>query len=367
MFRPLIYESFRFVFLWAGEDPFRWHLTGFAIHAANAVLVLLLAQALALGRFGAWFAAALFAIHATRPETAVWITGRFDLISTFFVLAALVLFLNDYRWLALFAMIAGILSKESAYACPLLLLLLAPRRWKSMIPFFAAAGAMFLYRFWLFGNIGGYKTEAGDPQALSVGLVGLAKALTLRLWAILFVPINWTVPPGLPLTVAMVAFVLAMLWLFRGKVASRHIVLTGIAFVLVAALPPVQQLLIGADLQKARYVYLPSAGFCLLVAGLVRNRLAIAGVILCFQLVALAHNLAIWHDVSLRIEGACTGDNTATPPNSINGVYFFQNGLSECRQVLSRPSHIGGRGSEGDANTRPNLWIGILSRKAASR
>jgi hypothetical protein len=350
-FRPLIYESFRLVSRWAGVDPFRWHVTGFAIHAANSILVLLLARALGFGRFAAWFAAALFAIHATRPETVEWITGRYDLIATFFVLAALVLFLHDYLWLGLVAMVAGVLCKESAYACPLLLVLLSPRQWRKWMPYFAAAGVLILYRFWLFGGIGGYKTATGEPQALSIGLVTIVKALVLRLWAVLFVPLNWSIAPGVVLAMAMFAYICALIWLcWRTANSSRQRIAVAIGFVILAALPPVQQLLIGADLQKARYLYLPSVGLSLLLASLIEHRGRLAGpatavLILTFHVVALFHNLTAWHEAAARAKVYCAaaaedrGDQISVfPPNSINGVYFFQNGLPECIEMARTPN-----------------------------
>lgn len=340
-FRPLVYESFRLTWPWAGEDPFRWHLIGFVIHALNSMLVLLLARALGLGRFGAWFAGALFAIHATRPEAVLWITGRFDLLATLFVLVALVLFLHEYRWAALIALGAGLLCKESAYACPLLLLLLAPRRWRASIPFFAVAAALFLYRFWLFGSIGGYKTAIGRPQALTVGLVSVVKALALRLWAVLFFPVNWSIPSGVLLGIAMAAYIAAMLWLLIARGPGQRMVLAAVGFAILAALPPVQQLLIGADLQKARYIYLPSAGFCLLLATLVQQHRGAAALILAFNAVALFHNLTAWHDGAARVKATCAAVaagkmDGAGLPNAVHGVYLFQNGLPECLQMAVR-------------------------------
>ena len=54
-----------------------------ALHIANTVLVYMLALLLGRSRLAAVFGAALFAIRGTRPEVAVWIAGRFDLLSTF--------------------------------------------------------------------------------------------------------------------------------------------------------------------------------------------------------------------------------------------------------------------------------------------
>src|SRR5438552_1354056 len=86
------------------------------------------------GAFWPLFAAVMFAIHGTRPEAAVWIAGRCDLISTFFVLCGLLLFIRSqnelpsvgyvYGFASLACMILAILTKESAYVFPFLLVLL---------------------------------------------------------------------------------------------------------------------------------------------------------------------------------------------------------------------------------------------------
>ena len=55
-FRPIGYASLVLGSTGAAADPGRWHWIGFALHAANGILVFLFARALALSRFGAWIA-----------------------------------------------------------------------------------------------------------------------------------------------------------------------------------------------------------------------------------------------------------------------------------------------------------------------
>jgi uncharacterized membrane protein len=345
-FRPLGYVSLAATSAWAGSNPVLWHACGLAVHGANCLLVFLLVLRLIGSRRAAWFAAGLFAIHGTRPEAVVWIAGRFDLVATFFVLAGLLFFLRGGRWnmlAALASMTLAMLSKESAYVFPFLLLLVAipaRRGVRAVVPFFALAAALFAYRWGLFGGMGGYRTDA-------LGFLPALKALTLRLWAALFFPINWSVEPGGFQALAIVVLIASLGWLATSR-ANRVQLLVALGFVLVSALPPLYQLLIGPDLQKSRLLYLPSIGFCLMLAVAVegwtgRLRWIVPGAILCASLVTLECNLNVWEYASGKAKSSCVTaarcvgpDNKLTVgpfPGSLRGVYFLQNGLRECVEL----------------------------------
>jgi len=84
-----------------GMEPFGYHLTNVLLHAANAALVALLALRLlarATGasgtalRAGALAAALVFAIHPLRAESVAWITERRDVLSGFFFLLTILLY-----------------------------------------------------------------------------------------------------------------------------------------------------------------------------------------------------------------------------------------------------------------------------------
>jgi hypothetical protein len=281
-YRPLTHLSLALTSTWADSNPIRWHAIGILVHAVNSILVFFLAWALGLTRLPTYFAAALFAVHATRPETVVWMAARSDLLATFFVLLALLCFIRSwntsggmavvYRSVSLLAMVVGFFCKESSYTLPLVLTvflasrgaLRSRRAWYTLVPFFAIAAGFLTWRWFLFGGIGGYLNRAGQPEALTIGLLQLLKTFGLRLWAVLFFPINWSNQPGLLLGILLIAYLVSLAWL-SATTASRRALLVQIAFLLLLAVPPLQQLLIGPDLQKARILYLPSVAFCLLL------------------------------------------------------------------------------------------------------
>lgn len=260
-----------------------------------------------------------------------------------------------YQTLALGCMVVAILSKESAFVFPFLLLALilskcalSWRRFRVLLIFFAAAGILFVYRWSLFGGIGGYRDlQFGEPQVLSLGISTL-KALAARLWAILYLPINWSEEPGLLLALAAIANMVCLLWL-AGSRAKRSDLIFPLGFLLFTALPALHLLLIGEDLQKSRLLYMPSVGFCLMLASCLRylqagTRSTVAAGILFFHFLALQHNLNAWEYVSEKAKSACaaavdclgpSAGHVSLPglPGSIRGVYFFANGFPECVEM----------------------------------
>ncbi|MEO7273700.1 MAG: hypothetical protein ABIX28_16260, partial [Vicinamibacterales bacterium] len=154
-FRPVVNISYAIDRRLWGYQPFGYHLTSLALHAANAVLLfLLLLRALRDSRVAsgaddaratreAWAAfagAALFAVHPLQSESAGYISSRSELLCGVFVLSALlfaraamphpgaggVVLSAGRRAVAGVAAVAcaglGLLSKEVAAALPVLLL-----------------------------------------------------------------------------------------------------------------------------------------------------------------------------------------------------------------------------------------------------
>src|SRR5207249_2729278 len=129
--------------LW-GMDPIGYHLTSLLLHAANAVLVYFLARRLLSATIdarprprtltvAAAVAALLFAIHPLRVESVAWITERRDVLSGFFGLLTVLLYLRAVdraevrkRWYAASVASFGcaLLSKAITMTIPALLLIL---------------------------------------------------------------------------------------------------------------------------------------------------------------------------------------------------------------------------------------------------
>ncbi len=364
-FRPLGYLSLFGMWPWAGFDPARWHAVALSLHIVNALLVYVLAATIGSTRTGAWLASALFAMDGAHPEAVAWVAGRFDVLAAMFVLVSLIAFIRLWEKpsalsgaIAALAMTLGILTKESAYAAPLMMLVLVAsnkaswaRRMRFVAPFFALAAALFSYRWALQGGIGGYVTAAGTPQIFELSPVSAAEALLLRLWAVLFFPVDWAAGARAWLVTAAVVY--AAVWVAVAMTARARRAGLALGFVLAAALPPVQQLLIGADLEKARLLYLPSVGFCLLAAAALEGmrieaRIPASFGMLAFSAIVLMHNLSVREAVAGKARTVCEAVASCSNPEavrgipgSIDGVYFFANGIPECVR-LERNQHPDG-------------------------
>ncbi|HLH42335.1 MAG TPA: hypothetical protein VKV74_05065 [Bryobacteraceae bacterium] len=352
-FRPLGMYLYRLDTNWAGRSPVLWRLDNVALHALNAALMFLLGRRLGLAAWTAAFAALLFAWHGSRPEAVGWVAARFDLLAAAFVFAGLLLlfcYAERPRAGALCASLAmcvcGLLSKEEAFAFPVLVNVLLWKKisWRVLGAFYGVTAAVFLYRWKVLRGIGGYLTTAGEPTIFIFSAARTAKALFMRLWAVLWFPIDWATEPGFALAIGMTLMLGAWIWLLHTRAPMYW---PALGFTIAAALPVQHLLLIGPDLEKSRVLYLPAVGFALLVAfALERVRKSplarvAAAAILAFHLGALAHNLAIWKRVSAASRSACQQvgaaiqqagrDATVTGlPNVKDGVYFLRNGFPEC-------------------------------------
>ncbi len=343
-FRPLGYVSYWLNFRWAGFSPIAWHTYGLALHLANTLLVFLLCRKL----FAAWLpvltASLLFALHGAHVEAVCWLAAQFDLLAALFVLLALLSALENRPWLVAIGSVLACLSKESAYALPMLIACLAffvanSRRravlWNA-VRAGAACCAVFAYRWWYLRGMGGYHSAFGGLHIAS-----LAQAMFFRLWSFLFIPLNWSYLPSALLVVPLiVAIGIALL-----AEVSRLRLTASLAFTICAAMPVFALLLIGSSMSGARVLYLPSVGMALIwavVADGVKRADLLCGALACFQFAALWHNEKIWgrtaqlaKQACLTAAGALQRDPSAklyayNLPKVKDGVYFLENGFPQC-------------------------------------
>ena len=119
-YRPLGFVAHAVDWARAGNDPRQFHLTNLLLHSASALLVLLIGSRLG-GAVAGLIAALLFALHASNHEAVVWISARFDLLATFFSLAAIWWMVRDgpaRHLIPLALFLLAVLSKEAAVAMP---------------------------------------------------------------------------------------------------------------------------------------------------------------------------------------------------------------------------------------------------------
>jgi len=97
--RPVTMATFAVNFAIGGLDPFSYHVMNFFIHLANAILVYILLIFTLRNRSAKWMnisllAALMFAVHPIQTQAVVYIVQRAEILSAFFYLLALVLFIK---------------------------------------------------------------------------------------------------------------------------------------------------------------------------------------------------------------------------------------------------------------------------------
>ena len=143
-YQPLSWVSFALDYRVWGMQAYGYHLTNVVVHAANALLVYVLALMLLRQTMPAYsdrhavaaaVAALCFALHPLRVESVAWVTERRDVLSTFFLLLTLLAYVRMVRagprppspaWLvvALVCFTLSLLSKAWGMTLPVVLLIL---------------------------------------------------------------------------------------------------------------------------------------------------------------------------------------------------------------------------------------------------
>ncbi|MGB9625097.1 MAG: hypothetical protein ACPMAQ_09570, partial [Phycisphaerae bacterium] len=125
---PLVFTTYWFEYRLWGFNPAGYHVVNILLHAFAAVLLWRLLLYLKVP--GAWFAAAIFALHPVHAETVAWVTERKNTLSIFFYLIAFIAYLRfadrkDIWWYpaALAAFLLALFSKTVTCTLPVAILL----------------------------------------------------------------------------------------------------------------------------------------------------------------------------------------------------------------------------------------------------
>ena len=181
-FRPLVMFSFWMDYSLWNYQSIGFHLTNILFHATNAFLIFRITKIWlqwnqwSIERINllAYACAFLFLFHPSHSEAVAWISGRSDVIATFWMLASLLTYMyfresNKYAMLAtswaFFACAA--LTKESVITFPLLIAALEIfrrngdlrplKKWPPVLGYFIILAGCFMLRWMMLGNpIGGY-------------------------------------------------------------------------------------------------------------------------------------------------------------------------------------------------------------------
>lgn len=268
-----------------GLNTMLWHAAAIALHLTATLLLYFLARRITGDFAVAGAAALLFGVHPAHVEAVAWVSGATEPLFACLAISAILCQIRGWRAGALLLFGAALFTKETAIVLPFLL---AACDW--MFPGAAeanrkqqlrsAASTLVMCFLVLLVYVGMRLHALGSfapllrvwtPRMLIATapsvLVFYLRQLLVPMEYSLFYPIapiatfGWkaTVEPLLILTAAAVA----LIWLAR---RSRTFAFA--ALLLVVPLLPVLNFRAFAfdDFQHDRYVYLPSAGLCLLIA-----------------------------------------------------------------------------------------------------
>jgi tetratricopeptide (TPR) repeat protein len=361
-YMPVTWITYGLDYILWGLDPFGYHLTNLALHAASTTLVYFVALRLFRAvsgrgleegadalRVGAALTALLFGIHPLRVESVVWITERLDLLCGLFYLLAILMYLRSIEaestdtgrsrrcyWAAVAMFVIALLSKSMAVTLPVVLLILdvyplrrlrpgvrgwvipGPWRiWQEKLPFLLAAVLV---------SIVAFRALLSFAPATSWDRLGLLERVAISAYSVAFYLQKTLLPLGLSPLYELFLPVRASDWRFLLS-GTLVLLVTGVAFALrrrwpgllavwvsygVMLFPVVGIFHKGHQITADRYSYLPGIGWALLAGGAVVSglwryrsarpgRRALAAVLVFSTLPLLA--FATWRQVKIWQDG----------------------------------------------------------------
>jgi hypothetical protein len=302
-YRPLTILSYHLNHRLSSGEPFSYHAVNVLLHALVCALVALLAWALTRSLIAAALVSAVFALHAVHTEAVASIVGRAELLAGLFSVGALLVHrlvgelarrsrgaALGTAALAFLLTFAGLLSKETALAVPLLAACMDwyERRspaavWPAYAAHALAVVAFLSIRLHLFGEVspaGGVEfvdnpmvaltpIERAPAALLIFGKAVMLTVLPVRLssdYAYDQLPVDAPLASGLFwLGAGAAACLLLVAWSTR---RSHRFVPAAVGMFVLAYAPVSNLVLTTHTVFGERTLYLPSLGACLLMGWL---------------------------------------------------------------------------------------------------
>ena len=301
-YRPLIYASMVLDKVLWGVSAFGFHLSNIVLNALSAVLMYLFVLLL-LGVFeyegkyqAAFISGVLFALYPMHVESVSWVSGRSDVLCALFFFLALISHILSLRKTGFLLLTAAgfflsLLSKETAVIFPVTVLAFdllnrSPGRKANILRYAAYACVLVLF-FYLRGRayinipeLSSVRVSGGmtGPEGVSriAGALGVVKVMlasyiyyyTKLVFPFTFNAFTESAPDGLRyIFVAVMVFGLTALGAAYSIKKRKNAAAFALLWMPVTLFPSV--LISLTDIPSAsvaeRYLYIPSAGFCLLL------------------------------------------------------------------------------------------------------
>ena len=271
--------------LW-GDSPAGFHLTNLLLHAANAVLLLLVLRAMTGATWRAALVAAIFALHPLRVESVAWISARKDCLAGFFGLLAIGAYvayasrptIGRYAVVAIL-FIASLLCKAMFITLPAILLLLdawplrRDKPWRALaiekLPLLviaAAAGLVTLAAQQAGGAVATIERYSVLHRVANatVAYVSYIRKMLAPTDLAAFYPHWRTVAVGL-VAIAIAALAMLTILAFLRRRTSPALAIGWLWF-LITLIPMIGLVQVGGQALADRYTYLPMIGLAIAIA-----------------------------------------------------------------------------------------------------
>jgi len=310
-----------------------WHLMNLLVHCGATVGIFFLIKRLSEDRLIATLAALLFGLHPAHVESVSWISGIPDPLAALFYVPSLIWYVRyrtegGRKFLIASVIAYGLsaLCKETPLALPLVFIVWELSRTRArqslsargreiipqMIPFAVVAAAYLALRFAVLGRISWkhpFMAQVPDSaiwMTVPYVFVSYLQHLVAPFYLSLIYGTSFitsATDPRLLLPAALLAALAILLWTYRKQIPGQ--VWVALALIVAPLLPVLNLKVFHYEyIIQDRYLYLPSIGFCYLIAMLLA-RLAKARrqfatvlavvIIVAFGAGTFAQN-RVWHD-----------------------------------------------------------------------
>lgn len=380
-----------------GISPAPFIKTNITLHGINTLLVFLLILFLFRNNlFLAFVVAAIFGLHPMHVESVAWISGRKDVLSTFFFLSGLLTYFqflirerNKYLWLlfSFVLFVCATLSKATTVVFPVVALLIcyfhgnsdeafplwkkflnifALRKVLPLLPFFAVSLLMGLiaariqngHNFMeLFKFIKAPHDVVGTAGSFS--LLERTQIASFGFFTYLvkfFVPVNQTVfyPYPTPMELSK-GSVSALFWIALISIVittalvvismkKTKIIAFGYGFFLINLILVLHFVTVGNSMMAERYTYIPYIGLSVIpfyfisgTAGMWKRLFyLITGIFILIMILITRKQIEGWHDSGTLWTQAINRDPLLELARGARGKYYFmQSSLAKTNKEKS--------------------------------
>lgn len=376
-YRPIFNIALIVIHQLVGLEVFGWHLFSILLHVGVVFLLYKLALQWGLSAWTALASALLFGLHPIHSESVSWVAALPDPLAAVFILSSLLLYERYYHGqgrprAVLFSSVAlaffAMLSKEVAIIFPLFLAArellnrssgeklgnTVLRVSKRVAPFFILIVLYLGMRYYVLGFF-----RPDEPTSLLIPfahVVMTIPSVLLSYARMLFIPYPLAVvygttyveSPGDPrfwgAALAVAALAISTVWLTRSSPVGKQ----ALALMIVFVLPVLNLKAFRAEesLLHDRYLYMPSIGFCILIAIAIEalsarfaKRPLEVFVTATAVIAAVLLGLTYYQNFSWQNEAAMTNNALKVTPewpfihNYIGAYYAEQHKLSEAEQA----------------------------------